>query len=175
MQKKSWFWWRQNRCNVWADSVWLCIFHFPLCTSQGIKVPLKIKLWASLTKAWSPRVILFFLSLLFSLCSSFRMTPWNTGALLAFCVNQGRSSLFLFPFYFPYCQCRHPKGTPGSCWGWSPAEHPQPPLPTGCGACRDVAAEPSAATFGSGGTESIAPGHHDRPITPDPQHHFIFE
>ena len=30
---------RQNRCNVWADSVWLCIFHFPLCTSQGIKVP----------------------------------------------------------------------------------------------------------------------------------------
>ena len=32
----------------------------------------------------------------FSLCSSFRMTPWNTGALLAFCVNQGRSSFFLF-------------------------------------------------------------------------------
>ena len=31
----------------------------------------------------------------FSLCSSFRMAPWNTGDLLAFCVNQGRSSLFL--------------------------------------------------------------------------------
>ena len=36
----------------------------------------------------------------FSLCSSFRMTPWNTGDLLAFCVNQGRSSLFLSPFTF---------------------------------------------------------------------------
>ena len=72
----------------------------------------KIKLWASLTEAWSPRVILFFFSLLFSLCSSFRMIPWNTGALLAFCVNQGRSSLFLFPFYFPYRLCRHPEGTP---------------------------------------------------------------
>ena len=29
------------------------------------------------------------------------MTPWNTGDLLAFCVNQGRSSLFLSPFTFP--------------------------------------------------------------------------
>ena len=28
----------KNRCNVWADSVSLYIFHFPLCTSQGIKV-----------------------------------------------------------------------------------------------------------------------------------------
>ena len=40
----------------------------------------------------------FSFSLLFSLCSSFRMTPWNTGALLVFCVNQRRSSLFLSPF-----------------------------------------------------------------------------
>ena len=36
----------------------------------------------------------------FSLCSSFRMTSRNIGALLAFCVNQGRSSLFLSPFTF---------------------------------------------------------------------------
>ena len=28
------------------------------------------------------------------------MTPWNTGDLLASCVNQGRSSLFLSPFTF---------------------------------------------------------------------------
>jgi len=42
----------------------------------------------------------FSFSLLFSLCSSFRMTPWNTGALLAFCINQGRSSLFLFSLFF---------------------------------------------------------------------------
>ena len=43
------------------------------------------------------------------------------GALLAFCVNQGRSSLFLFPFYFPYRLGCHPEGTPRSCWGWTPA------------------------------------------------------
>ena len=42
----------------------------------------------------------FSFSLLFSLCSSFKMTPWNTGALLAFCVNQRRSSLFLFSLFF---------------------------------------------------------------------------
>ena len=42
-RKKSWFRYRQNRCNVWADSVWLCIFHFPLCTSQGVKVPFENK------------------------------------------------------------------------------------------------------------------------------------
>ena len=47
---------------------------------------------ALLTEAWSPRVILFFPFPSFSLCYSFRMTPWNTGALLAFCVYQGRSS-----------------------------------------------------------------------------------
>ena len=87
----------------------------------SLYVQVKVKLWASLTEAWSPRVILFFsFSLFFSLCSSFRMTPWNTGALLVFCVNQRRSSLSLsLSFYFPYCLCRHPEGTPGSCWGWT--------------------------------------------------------
>ena len=47
-----------------------------------------------------PMSFFFSFSLLFSLCSSFRMTPWNTGALLAFCVNQRRSSLFLFSLFF---------------------------------------------------------------------------
>ena len=32
-----------NRFNIWADSVWLCIFHFPLCTSQSIKAPFENK------------------------------------------------------------------------------------------------------------------------------------
>ena len=68
----------------------------------------------------SPCRSFFPFSLLFSLCSSFRMTPWNKGALLAFCVNQGRSSLFFFPFYFPYRLGCHPEGTPGSCWGCTP-------------------------------------------------------
>ena len=67
---------------------------------------------ASLTEAWFPHVILFSFSLFFSLCSSFRMTPWNTGALLAFCVNQGRSSPVLSLLSFRL-GC-HSKGTPGS-------------------------------------------------------------
>ena len=40
---------------------------------------------------------------------------------MAFCVNQGITSFFFFPFYFPYRLCCHPEGTPGSCWGWTPA------------------------------------------------------
>ena len=40
----------------------------------------------------SPCRSFFYFSHHFSLCSSFRMTPGNTGALLAFRVNQGRSS-----------------------------------------------------------------------------------
>ena len=103
-----------------------CIFHFPLCTSQGIKVPFENKVMGLAHRSLvSPCRSFFFFFLLFSLCSSFRMTPWNKGALLAFCVNQRRSSLFLFPFYFPYRLGRHPEGTPGSCWGWTPAQdHP---------------------------------------------------
>ena len=41
------------------------------------------------------------------------------GAILAFCVNQGRSSpvLSLLSFLLGH----HPENTPGSCWGWTPA------------------------------------------------------
>ena len=45
-------------------------------------LPLKIKLWALLTKAWSPRVILScFLFSPFLLCSSFRVTDRSMRAL----------------------------------------------------------------------------------------------
>ena len=59
----------------WADSVWPCIFHFPLCTKKVYKYRLKIKLWISLIKAaWSPRVNHF---PPLSLC--FRLVPiWST-------------------------------------------------------------------------------------------------
>ena len=40
----------------------------------------KIKLWALLTEAWSPRVILFFL-LSLSVSLLFRLIPWSTEAL----------------------------------------------------------------------------------------------
>ena len=59
----------------WADSVWPCIFHFPLCTKKVYKYRLKIKLWISLIKAaWSPRVNHFP-----PLTLSFRLVPiWST-------------------------------------------------------------------------------------------------
>ena len=40
-------------------------------------------------------------------------------ALLAFCVNQGRSSPVLSLLSFRLSH--HPEGTPGSCWGWTRA------------------------------------------------------
>ena len=59
----------------WADSVWPCIFHFPLCTKKVYKFHLKIKLWISLIKAaWSPCVNHFP-----PLTLSFRLVPiWST-------------------------------------------------------------------------------------------------
>ena len=46
------------------------------------KLSLKIKLWALLTKAWFPHVVLScFLFSPFLLCSSFRMTDLERGAL----------------------------------------------------------------------------------------------
>ena len=45
-----------------------------------------------------------------------------SGALLAFCVNQGRSSLFLAPFTFPIHRRHPPEGIHGSCQGWTPVE-----------------------------------------------------
>ena len=64
--------------NVWAYSVWPCIFHFPLCTKKVYKYRLKIKLWISLIKAaWSPRVNHFP-----PLTLSFRLVPiWSTEIL----------------------------------------------------------------------------------------------
>ena len=43
------------------------------------------------------------------------------GALLVFCVNQGRSSLSLSALLYFHLG-RHPEGTPGSCWGWTLAQ-----------------------------------------------------
>ena len=116
---------------------------FPLCTSQAIKVPFQNKVVGLAHQSLASLCHSFFPFLSFSLCSSFRMTTWNTGlseftflpgllrpdwggtlrvhqgegvlcphptervpaasvnrassesgALITFCVNQGRSSLF---------------------------------------------------------------------------------
>ena len=66
---------RAKLLECWADSVWPCIFHFPLCTKKVYKFHLKIKLWISLIKAaWSPRVNHFP-----PLTLSFRLVPiWST-------------------------------------------------------------------------------------------------
>ena len=72
---------KQNRCNVWADSVWLCIFHFPLCIRQGIKVPFKNKaIGPHSKKLGHPVSIIFSLSLSLSLLLFFRLIPWSIEA-----------------------------------------------------------------------------------------------
>ena len=42
-----------------------------------------------------------------------------SGALLAFCVNQGISASF--SLLYSLADAVHPEGIPGSCWGWTPA------------------------------------------------------
>ena len=119
---------------------------------------------------FSPCRSFFSFSLLFSLCSSFRMTPWGTGALWvhffawasktqsgrrpASLPGRGRPASStpprgrLWPPWTEQVPCQelywlsvlikedqallsallsfhlgcHPEGTPGSCWGWTPAE-----------------------------------------------------
>ena len=66
-------------CNVWADSVWLCIFNFPLCTSKGIKDPFENKNNGPCLKKLGHPVFFFFL--FFSLLLSFfRLIPWSIEA-----------------------------------------------------------------------------------------------
>ena len=79
-KKKSRFRLRQNRCNVWADSAWLCIFHFPLCTSQGIKASLKNKVMDQFHVSLVPPCQ-FFLSLSLSLSPSpsLSFSGWSLG------------------------------------------------------------------------------------------------
>ena len=138
---------------------------------QGIKVPFENKVMGLAHRSLVSPCHSFFPFLFFSLCSSFRMTPWGTGALWIHffawvsktqsgrcpasspgrgcpvssshqegaCGLREQSKLYarsfigflckprkikplsLPFFYFPYHRCRHPEGTPGSCWGWTPA------------------------------------------------------
>ena len=135
------------------------------------KFLLKIKLWASFTEAWSPRVILsflFFLSLSVLLsgwllggtgalwlhffawasktrlgrcpasspgrrcpassthqegiCSLREQSKFHVRSFIGFLCKPRKIKPLSLPFYFPYRQCCHPEGFPGSYWGWTPAE-----------------------------------------------------
>ena len=59
--------------------VWPCIFHFPLCTSQGIKVPFENEV-TGLARRSLVTPCLFF-SFFLSLTLFFRLTPWSIEAL----------------------------------------------------------------------------------------------
>ena len=65
--KKSWFRWGQNCWNSWSDSVWLCIFYFPLCTSKGIKDPFENKNNGPFSKKLGHPVSFFSLTFFFRL------------------------------------------------------------------------------------------------------------
>ena len=70
-RKNAWSRWGSGLLTLheYASSI---IFYVQL---KVYKLLWKIKLWALLTEAWSPRVILSFLLFLF------RLTPWSAGAL----------------------------------------------------------------------------------------------
>ena len=66
-------------------------------------------------------------------CGLHEQSKSRAGALLAFCVNQGISASFLssifltakffpylFLYFYPFRQRRHPEGIPGSNRGWTP-------------------------------------------------------
>ena len=91
---------------------------------KGIKFLLKIKLWASFTKAWSPCVILFFLFSLFISLFFFQDDSLEHRSFIGFLCKPKKIKPLSLPFYFPYHLCHHPEGTPGSCWGWTPEEDP---------------------------------------------------
>ena len=68
--------------NVWADSAWPFIFHFPLCTSQGIKVPFENKVTGlAHRRSLVSLCFSFYLSFFLSLTLFFRLIPWSTEAL----------------------------------------------------------------------------------------------
>ena len=104
-----------------------CIFHFPLCTSKGIKHPFENKNIGpcSPKQLGLPVSIIFSLSLLLF----FRLIPWSIEALCN--VNQGISASFSplfsylqYSFLISFKSCADtvfPSGSPGSCGGWTPA------------------------------------------------------
>ena len=66
-------------------------------------------------------------------CGLCEQSKSRAGALLAFCVNQGISASFLssifltakffpylFLYFYPFHQCHHPEGIPGSNLVWTP-------------------------------------------------------
>ena len=94
--------------------------HFPLCTSQGIKVPFENKVmglthWSLVSPGHS-----FFPFLSFSL--SVLLSGWLLGTQelywLSVLIKEDQALLSaLLSFRLGH----HPEGTPGSCWGWTPA------------------------------------------------------
>ena len=150
----------------WADSAWLCIFHFWKCVTQGIKAPFENKPANPFHLSWvSPcHSLSLSLSLFFSArfpraqrLSEFTFLPrllgpnregalhlrsidrapvasMNrasavSGALLAFCVNQGISASFSL-LYFLSCQRRSSWGYPWILLGldpikWHPEQEPE--------------------------------------------------
>ena len=59
----------------WADSAWLCLFHFAQCTTQGIKAPSENKVMGFAHWSLVSPYCSFFLFFLFGLI------PWSAGAL----------------------------------------------------------------------------------------------
>ena len=104
------------------DSVWLCIFHFLLCTSQGIKVPLKIKWWTR--TSFHESLVPPCLSVFFSLTLFFRLIPWSIEALCihlsawASKTRTGRRTASSLPWETGRAPAAYVKGASSLSWGF---------------------------------------------------------
>ena len=104
-------------------TVWLCIFHFPLCTSQGIKVPFENKVMGLAHRSLVFPCLCFFPFLSFSLSLFFfQDDSLEHRSFIGFLCKPRKIKPLSLPFYFPYHRRRHPEGFPGSCQGWTPAQ-----------------------------------------------------
>ena len=98
-------------------TVWLCIFHFPLRTSQGIKVPFENKVMGLAHRSLVSPCHSFFL---FPPFHSVLLSGWLLGTQelywLSVLIKEDQA---LFSALLSFRLGRHPEGTPGSCWGWT--------------------------------------------------------
>ena len=99
-------------------TVWLCIFHFPLCTSQGIKVPFENKVMGLAHRSLVSPCHSFFLFPPFLSLFFFQDDSLEHRSFIGF-LCKSRKIKPCSRLCYPYRLSHHPEGTPGSCWGWT--------------------------------------------------------
>ena len=102
---------------------WLCITLY-LSLLEMCNLGYKSSFWKwsyrpGFIRAWSPRVILFFLFSPFLSLFFFQDDSLEHGNFIGFLGKPRKIKPLSLPFYFPYHRRHPPEGIPGSCWGWT--------------------------------------------------------